>query len=427
MVKISVIIPVYNSGEYLKQCLDSILSQSYIDFEIICIDDFSSDNSLDILQEYSLKDSRITIIRNPYNIGAARSRNIGIQFARGEYVIILDSDDYFENDFIEDMYNKLFQYDADVVLCNYDMVDSKTKETLGTYHHIEDNALKKMKGLIDKEFFQDRLLNLFIDAPWNKMVKRDFLLEYDLLFQDLRNSNDVYWSAMIIILANKITYINRKYIHNRVNIDNQISSSRKKITFCSFEAYYKIFKKLNMLGLYEKYRNTFELGAISAFNYQLSCIHDNELREKYIFEMLDSKLKALNMPDNIRCNEYKTAFIGDDIYGKAIDLLKKDTLNTYALWGYGNFGKSFADACNKHEFKLLEIYDRDINKHGFSKYGVPILDYPGNNVDVIIINNYYLIDYVKEAMKSNGKKQKIILIYGNLIRWQGEKSIILVE
>lgn len=85
-----------------------------------------------------------------------------------------------------------------------------------------------MKGLIDKEFFQDRLLNLFIDAPWNKMVKRDFLLEYDLLFQDLRNSNDVYWSAMIIILANKITYINRKYIHNRVNTDNQISSSRKK-------------------------------------------------------------------------------------------------------------------------------------------------------------------------------------------------------
>ena len=146
MVKISVIIPVYNSGEYLKQCLDSILSQSYIDFEIICIDDFSSDNSLDILQEYSLKDSRITIIRNPYNIGAARSRNIGIQLARGEYLIILDSDDWYAANFFKLMVEKADALLADLVICNSYRIDNATGKNLGNYFHIEKFTLDRMNG-----------------------------------------------------------------------------------------------------------------------------------------------------------------------------------------------------------------------------------------------------------------------------------------
>ena len=91
--QVTIIMPVYNPGEYLRPCLDSLLAQSMKDFRIIAIDDGSTDNSWDVLQEYAAQDARVLPQKNPYNIGAARTRNIGIQLAQGEYVVILDADD----------------------------------------------------------------------------------------------------------------------------------------------------------------------------------------------------------------------------------------------------------------------------------------------------------------------------------------------
>ena len=99
------IVPVYNVEEYLPECLDSILSQTLTNIEVICIDDGSSDNSVKILKEYENKDKRIKLLFQK-NQGAAVARNAGLKIAEGEYVSILDSDDFFEPDFLEKMYNQ---------------------------------------------------------------------------------------------------------------------------------------------------------------------------------------------------------------------------------------------------------------------------------------------------------------------------------
>ena len=114
---ISVVVPIYNSGKYLKRCLDSIVNQSYKDIEIILVDDCSSDDSRKICFEYLKKDFRIKLITNEINKGVAYCRNIGIKMATGKYISFVDSDDYVEIDYLEYLYSLIDGYDMSI--CNY--------------------------------------------------------------------------------------------------------------------------------------------------------------------------------------------------------------------------------------------------------------------------------------------------------------------
>ena len=116
--KVSVIVPVYNVSEYLGQCLDSILLQTLQDIEVICVNDGSTDDSLDILQGYAMFDERLKIISQE-NAGAGAARNNGIKHATGEYIICLDSDDFFEPDMLEKMVAKAEEDGSDVVVCDF--------------------------------------------------------------------------------------------------------------------------------------------------------------------------------------------------------------------------------------------------------------------------------------------------------------------
>ena len=133
---VSVIVPVYNSFPYLKKCLNSILSQTYSNFELICIDDGSSDGSQIVLDEYEKKDKRVIVIHKLISSGsAAAPRNIGIERAKGKYVLILDSDDWFDDHLIGNMVYRAEQFDSDLVMCdNYVVVGDKISED-GELHH----------------------------------------------------------------------------------------------------------------------------------------------------------------------------------------------------------------------------------------------------------------------------------------------------
>ena len=122
-IKISVIIPVFNSEKYLKKCLDTVLLQTLSDIEIICIDDGSTDSSLQILQQYSRKDHRFKIIFQSHE-GAGSARNKGLAIAQGEYLSFLDSDDFFEPDMLEQMYNCSKKYNTDIVVCKSRIFDN---------------------------------------------------------------------------------------------------------------------------------------------------------------------------------------------------------------------------------------------------------------------------------------------------------------
>ena len=125
--KISILVAVYNAEKYLRKCLDSLVNQTLTDIEIICIDDFSADSSLAILHEYADRDARITVLTNDRNLGPSRSRNLGLEIASGEFITMLDSDDWFSADALRQAYDK-FQSDEALDCVLFDLVMARYGE-----------------------------------------------------------------------------------------------------------------------------------------------------------------------------------------------------------------------------------------------------------------------------------------------------------
>ena len=140
--KISVIVPVYNVESYLSQCLDSIINQTFTDFELIAVNDGSTDSSLSILHDYSKRDSRIIVIDKP-NTGVSDTRNLGLSNAQGEYVCFVDADDILSHTYLGDMYEIASRKHADMVLCKYCTFRNKLKFSSTDLHVKKYNLLMK--------------------------------------------------------------------------------------------------------------------------------------------------------------------------------------------------------------------------------------------------------------------------------------------
>ena len=126
---VSVIIPVYNAQEGIKQCIDSLLNQSFTDFEIILINDGSTDNSLEVIKKYAADNDFIRVI-DKENEGVAKTRNKGIQLANGKYIVFIDNDDFVDSDYLERFYNEIDQEQLDIVLGGYKRVNQEMKTLL---------------------------------------------------------------------------------------------------------------------------------------------------------------------------------------------------------------------------------------------------------------------------------------------------------
>ena len=118
-VNISVLVPVYNVEPYLAQCLESICSQTLRELEVVCVDDASTDGSLSILREFAERDPRVKVVQAPENGGLSRSRNLAMNHAVGEYLFLVDSDDWLETDLLEEMYSRAKALDADKLVCGF--------------------------------------------------------------------------------------------------------------------------------------------------------------------------------------------------------------------------------------------------------------------------------------------------------------------
>ena len=124
---ITVVIPVYNAGKYLTRCLDSLLSQSFQDFEVRCVDDASTDDSYEILMGYVAKDPRIKVTRLPENQGVGHARNVGMDLSEGEFIYFLDSDDWLDFDYLESMYRHALSSGLDIVINHNWVFEGKSR------------------------------------------------------------------------------------------------------------------------------------------------------------------------------------------------------------------------------------------------------------------------------------------------------------
>ncbi|MCD7884206.1 MAG: glycosyltransferase [Lachnospiraceae bacterium] len=223
-MKVSVIVPVYNGEKYLRECLDSICNQTLLDIEIICVDDGSTDSSLEILREYQSKDDRFQIYTQE-NRYAGVARNLGKSHATGEYLVFWDCDDFFDPQALEKLYQKAKSVDADVCVCGGNRYFESKQKSYPWPPYL--NPKKVPSGETFNRFNnQEHYLDFTNVAAWNKLFKRAYIERLGLNFQPVRNGNDVYFTVNAIGLADRITILDEKLINYRVNLDSGLVCSQ---------------------------------------------------------------------------------------------------------------------------------------------------------------------------------------------------------
>ena len=225
---ISVIIPLYNAEKYFGECLESLLAQTFKDFEVIVVNDCSTDGSHKVAESYLEKfDGRLNIFDNRQNSGVSVSRNKGLKISRGEYIFFMDADDLLLPDSLERMYRLAKSFDVDVVNCTgtFSINDDgsewafrRLKRPTATDENIfETNLEWRVKGLLKDNFYL---------SPWRKFSRRDFLIRNGLFFPEKTNNyEDQIWSFGLLLCSEKILHTPLAAYVYRKSYD---SLSRKK-------------------------------------------------------------------------------------------------------------------------------------------------------------------------------------------------------
>lgn len=225
MPKISVIMPVYNVENYLRETLECITAQTFKDFEIICVDDGSTDSSVEILREYAKKDSRF-VLMSQSNAGGGAARNFGCSKAKGEYVIFLDSDDLFSPELLEKSYAAAVEHQADIVAFNFSRFDEEgnSEQRKG----VHDDWIPQNVSVFNYKDCPDLIMSIVNPTPWNKLYRRMFIRDNGLKYEEISSSNDITFAAVSVACADRITYIEDSLVQYRIGHAGTITSTKAK-------------------------------------------------------------------------------------------------------------------------------------------------------------------------------------------------------
>lgn len=289
-IRVSVIVPVYNSEEYLESCLESLLNQSLQEIEIICVDDGSTDHSRQILEEYAAGDERIRVMhqRNRY---AGVARNRGLSAASGEYVIFLDSDDFFKKDLLEKTYHKAKSTDADIVIFGARKYNTATKVSEKTRLYFKPELLPK-KRIFSRRDVPDRIMTITSPAPWTYLYRREFLLRQNLQFQPLQNSNDAYFTLLALCVAERISYVKEDLVYYRTGQKNNLQSRKSRYPTCFIEAYTALYEELKRRNIFAEVEKSYVKVVLSGCSYNLDTTTDPLARLKICRAMAAERFLA---------------------------------------------------------------------------------------------------------------------------------------
>ena len=229
-MKVSIIVPVYNAEKYLEKALNSLVSQTLPDIEIICVNDGSTDNSLEILERFSNLDERIVVVTQP-NSGQSVARNLGLKLAKGEYIGFLDADDWVEPDTFEKLYFKA--NGSDISICSIKVCSNDGEKLDDPYL-----SLKVFPKNFDEKVFthndcSDFLFRICV-TPWNKIYRRDFLSSFSIKFQDGVNFEDNIFFLESFLNASSVVLERNAYVCYRVDSLTSYShngNDKKKLDF----------------------------------------------------------------------------------------------------------------------------------------------------------------------------------------------------
>ena len=261
---ISIIVPVYNSELYLKKCLDSLISQTYENIEIICIDDNSSDDSLRILQEYEKKDHRIKVIQKA-NEGVSLARNVGLDVAHGDYILFVDSDDWIDISTCEVALKKITEETADLVMWSYirerETESSKKQifdcDIIFEGKKVQEKLHRRMIGIVEDELARPENADALCTV-WGKLYCRTIIFANHIRFYDIRKIGtyeDGLFNLEYLKYVQKAIFLNRYFYHYRRTNLNSITGAYNANLAQKWDALFHIMEEyIEQNELNDKYR-----------------------------------------------------------------------------------------------------------------------------------------------------------------------------
>lgn len=296
MTQVSLIVPVYNTENYLGECLESLVNQSLEGIEIIIINDGSTDGSKAIIETYKSKYFEKVQVIEQENMGIGASRNKGIRMARGEYIAFVDSDDILHKDFCKIMYEYIHCRQLDVVVCDfYEFIDNSL-----------DRRIKKIAPFKNSTVYQNPSLLFNINtSPWNKIYNLNFLKENKIDFPERLKYEDVVFAQNVLAKGAKIGQVKQALIYYRTRSGSESTVVKKDVfdILLVLDIVNRNYRNSNQYEIVLDYLEYFNINRITVYNLQQVYQKDKE----YINDFIESGYKYLN--ENFRSWKNNSLFV----------------------------------------------------------------------------------------------------------------------
>lgn len=450
MCNISVIMPLYNAEKYLPEALQSVLRQTYKNFEIICINDGSTDSTNYILKDFQKQDERIKVLANKERSGAAFSRNKGLKEAEGKYVIFLDGDDVFEEEMLEKAHAVMEKYDTDIVIFEYMHVPSNDIYRKRKKERTKDFYEKYCCAPFCVKDFAPRDFPNWSDSPCDKLYRKSFIEENHLEFQNLPSFNDVCFAKMALFSAKRIICLDdeRVMVYARDHFEvSRISSDRNPMfAYYAMERLARLLKERGMIQYLAEY---LYYVMASKFRYVLIYRKD-EKRNREFYQFLHDKgieqciAYGKDYYCNVDCydryvlesfqeNTYESGWFyqldtyfqfnlkknGEMVYQYVRDKLQQN--KKVIIWGMGINGTSLLKAFNEHMIQIAAVTDTSKEKQGIFVEGYKIVepDAVYKNADYILVTSQQVYHDVQEKVT---KYNSTVIYVLDLLKEKDESS-----
>lgn len=249
--KVSIVMPVYNASRYLPEAVGSVLGQSYRNLELICVDDGSTDGSVDMLREYAAKDERLTVLQQQ-NQYAGIARNNGMAHATGDYIMFLDSDDVFERNMLSYLVKKAEKYDPQIIIFGYSRFADSVKRHRPVRNKYKDGTI------CGAEDIRESIFQITRSLPWDKFINRAYLEKTGLKYQGTRVNNDIFFNRSLVTTADRILFCTKRLVNYRVNNNSSLQGKLNKSPTDFLRGNMGIYRELCARGSIETFRRSYE-------------------------------------------------------------------------------------------------------------------------------------------------------------------------
>lgn len=328
-IKISVIIPVYNTESYLEKCINSILDQTFKNIELIIINDNSTDNSCKIIETFLNKNNNIKYINNKKNKGVSNCRNQAIKICTGEYILFVDSDDYLEKNMLEIMYNEAFKNNLDIVMCGY-FLDYKDGSIQNKIINLDDNFIYNGYEILSEILHHK---NGVTGHSCNKLFKSSIIknnnIEYPI---NIRIYEDIVFLCRLFPYCKRIKIIKKVLYHYVQRSNSSVKSINKNLISDTEEVVKLVGKSLKELNLISDFKDeycAFIMRMFSISSHKI-CIYTNNpiIQKNYIERLIQSNI--LNIKENYK--SFNTNYTYDLFHKISLLSLKISKCNSYIYY-----------------------------------------------------------------------------------------------